>query len=127
MLADVPPELRGAEGAAYSDGNAHTVFIVVARFPQAAASGEVDAVIAGFHDGLVKNIPPGVRLSDLEERAPGPLGGRISCATLRGDASGQLCAAVDAATMMFIIDLAPRSSLDPDLPRRLREGVVTSR
>jgi hypothetical protein len=82
-------------------------------------------VIAGFHNGVTTGLPAGVTASEWEERQPGALGGRISCATLQGDTTGQACIAVETSTMLVVIDVvAANSPIDPDFPRRIREAVI---
>jgi hypothetical protein len=68
------------------------------------------------------SAPKGVVVSQENDRDAGRLGGRISCATISGASTGQVCIAVDSVVMVTVIDLTP--AVDQDLPRRAREAVV---
>lgn len=117
--------LRDTQGAAYSDGEGHIVVVTVSRFPRVANSRDVDHAIAGYQDAATTDLPPGVTVaSGFQERPAGRLGGRISCVTVEGNMTGQLCAAVESSTLLFVVDMGPSGSIDPDLPRRVREAVV---
>ena len=125
QLNSLPTDLlKDAQGAAYSDGDTHTVWVQVARFNRVVNPSDVDEAIVGFQKGVASDLPPGVTATERQDRPSGPLGGRISCTTLSGETTGQICVAVDSATMLVVVDVAPSSSIDPDLPRRVREAVV---
>ena len=84
----------------------------------------MDDVIAGFQRGLNSDTPGGVTYSEWRDHAAGLLGGRISCATLAGDLTGQVCVEVESTTLLAVVDLVPNASLETDLPLRVREAVI---
>lgn len=126
MLHNFPAGMSEPHGFVYSDGASHRIVVVSARFPYAAGPAELRNLFAGFDDGLAPNAPPGVTMSEPFDREPGRLGGRIRCSTMSGAASGQLCTAADAVSMLTIVDVSAGAT-DPDLPRRVREAVVSRR
>lgn len=122
MLSGAPAGVRESQGAIYSGQSKHTLLVWSARLPKGSGSGDLNDAIAGFQDGLLKNTPPGVTVSEPADRDAGRLGGRINCATYGGAMIGQICLAVDSAVIVTIVDLV--RTPDPDLPRRVREAVV---
>lgn len=125
QLDSMPTELlKDAQGAAYTDGDQRTIFVQIARFRRVAEPGDVDDVINGFHHGVTSDLPAGVTTSEWRDRASGLLGGRISCATLQGDSTGQICAAVESTTLLAMVEIAPNAAPDPGRPLRVREAVI---
>jgi hypothetical protein len=126
MLGSFPAEVREPQAIIYSDGASRRIVVVSARFPEPAGPADLRNLVAGFDDGLVSNAPPGVTMSEPFDREPGRLGGRIRCATMSGAANGQMCTAADSVSMLTIVDVSPGPP-DPDLPRRVREAVISRR
>jgi type II secretory pathway pseudopilin PulG len=126
VLSELPAaDYREVQGAIYSDGPEHVLLVFSARPLAGSGPIQIDDAVAGFQNGLISGLPPGVKVSQPADRDAGPLGGRISCVTLSGASSGQICVAVDSVIAVTVIDMS--SSPDRNLPRQVRETVVHRR
>jgi hypothetical protein len=114
-----------AQAALYTDGGQHTLVVLTVRPKDGFRAEERRDMIAGFQDGARKQMPAGVIVSTGADRDPGRLGGRIGCVTASGAVTAQFCMAADAVVAVSVFDFSP--TLDPDLPRRVREVVVHRR
>jgi hypothetical protein len=123
LLRGLPSAVSDGQGAIYTDGSAHTIVLMSARFAHRVGPAEMSNVMAGFDNGLVSNAPPGVTMSKPFDREPGRIGGRLRCATMSGAASGQVCMSADSTSMLSISAVSPGRP-DPDLPLRVREAVI---
>ena len=75
--------------------------------------------------GVSDALPAGTTASEFEDRPPGRLGGRLTCAYVTGEVVAQVCLAVDSGAAVLVWDYRDMNSFDPELPRRVREAVVS--
>jgi type II secretory pathway pseudopilin PulG len=122
VLNALPRDFRDAQAGIYSDGSTHQIVVLSMRPPKGSGRIPIDASVTDFWAGARHGTPTSVTMSEPVDRDAGRLGGRMSCATLTGASTGQICVAVDSIVLVAVFDLSP--SQDRNLPLRVREAVV---
>ncbi|MDQ1643565.1 MAG: hypothetical protein QOJ90_2916 [Actinomycetota bacterium] len=122
VLSRLPRDFRDAQAGIYSDRSRHQIVVLSMRPPKGAGRIPIDASVTDFWAGAHHGTPTSVTMSEPVDRDAGRLGGRMSCATLTGASTGQVCVAVDSIVLVAVFDLSP--SPDRNLPLRVREAVV---
>lgn len=107
----------------YTDaGNTHAVVVGAAKVNSRFSADARATFVRNFWQSVRSSS--GAQVGEARDEDAGKLGGTMSCASLAGGATGQICVAVDAGSFFFIADTYQGGAVDPAVPGIAREALV---